>query len=196
MSKFYEIIEEHRTHCKKWIGRPRGFSFVPSAKLAAHFYFLQRDKSSPSAKKNYLLMSLEINAQDSVRAAVNSIQMMVEDATVKLHQNDAHQTELAVFRNSMQRIHERVQGDLTVVIDMLYDEAASLGTAHPGVQSDIVDLLDRIGAYVTDLILNLTAFIVQIVNDVVAWLPNAWTSIRNTFNALKTWIEGWFYPGE
>jgi len=76
-------------------------------------------------------------------------------------------------------------------IDLIYETAKDLGTAHPEIQGDILNVTDKIGGYFAELLRKI-AFIVSLVMDAITWITDMTELIKNAFCAIRDWIKNWF----
>lgn len=113
---------------------------------------------------------------------------------MKLYQDGVYPFAITSFRDLMEQVNEQARLNALRIMNAIYDEAKILGGAYPGILGRIFDLLNKCGSYLRNLVVKVSEFIAQIINDVAEWLPNAWASISNIFNAIRAWVTRWYCP--
>ncbi|AOJ71266.1 MULTISPECIES: hypothetical protein [Burkholderia] len=192
MSQFVDVLEEMRAHYKSSVGQASPRRYAASQQLAAYFTAAQASSVKLSAQENDLLKGLQIDAQASGQEEASGIETGIVGATEALKSAGASPTSVEEFKKKMEEQRKKAKEDSNARIDKIFDTAIKIGLEHPDLQQPIVVLIDKIGNFFNDLFNKIADFIVGVVRDVVAWLKNAWDSIKSTFNGITGWISGWF----
>ncbi|MGF6705629.1 hypothetical protein [Pseudomonas frederiksbergensis] len=191
MTEFSTLLNEMRNHHKISLGQNTRRRFIPSTPKLQNFY------NAPhavilSSEGNEAIARLKLDSQDMGQGESGEIKGGISTATEKLQESGTSNPAVDDFKKKMNEQREAAKKKSEQNIDKIYDQALAIGEKYPDTQNAILILMESIGNFFTELFDKISTFVLNVVKSVIEWLNNAWSSIKNFFGGVGSWISSWF----
>jgi hypothetical protein len=190
MSDFADCLYEMRNHYKTNAAEGRSTHYVPSERFAKKFQ--ASNLVGLSADDQQIVEGLQKLGQDTGQEDADYNQQAIAARTEELKGAGNTPAAQKTFKEQMEEQKKRAKDNAAQNIDKIYDEAIRIGEENPSAQGAIVSTMDVLSNLWDSLVTKIVDFVKDIVNKFVEWVKNAWESITSTFNAIGSWISGWF----
>ncbi|MCX2687617.1 hypothetical protein OO306_18960 [Pseudomonas sp. DCB_AW] len=96
------------------------------------------------------------------------------------------------FSRRIDEMADKAKRDNASAIDRWREKAKQINKENPGAGNAILIAFESVCALANKVYSAIVDFFTSIVQSVVKWLANAWSSIKNFFSDVSHLISGWF----
>ncbi len=191
MTEFSTLMNEMREHHKSSLGQNTRRRFVPSTPKLQSYYNAPHPVIL-SEEGEQAIARLKLDSTGMGQGQSGEIQGGISTATEKLQDSGPSNPAVEDFKKKMEEQREAAKKRSEENIDKIYDQAIAIGEKYPDTQNAILVLMDNIGKFFSELFDKIATFVMNVIHSVIEWLSNAWTSIKNFFGGVGSWISSWF----
>ncbi|HLD65046.1 MAG TPA: hypothetical protein VJA19_03275 [Pseudomonas sp.] len=191
MSDFTSVMNEMRDHHKSAIGQNGVQRFMPSSGKLQTFLGGAR-RGSVSKEVNEVLAKLKLKAQSLAQDECISIRNGLISAAEDFKKSTGDAAAVGHFQQALEKQRAAAKQGVSQSIDILYDEAISLGEQYPQAQGSLMGLLDQVGEMLCDMLMRLSGFIGEFGDRIVESIGDTWEWLKEFWGNIFSRICSWF----
>jgi len=103
------------------------------------------------------------------------------------------------FLKKMEELRKKAKDESNTTIDKMYNKLIEKAKKHPNQQKHILSATEKLGAFITNILLDIQKFFVEIGNKIVEWFNSVVNWFKKAGEEISRWvsesarsIENWF----
>ncbi|AMB88167.1 hypothetical protein AWM79_23975 [Pseudomonas agarici] len=188
INSYIELLNEMRAHHKKCVREESATKTTPSEHLrslhASAIKGGQKELTEPS------VVLLQASAKGKGGAHAEDSQRGLTVATTEFKNSGSSNVD--EYKKKLDKLREKDKKNAEEHIDKMYDEAIVEIENHPESASAVVGFMEAFGGKFNEVLNTVKTFIMDLAKNIMKWVGEVFSKIKDTFNKVVGFISGWF----